>query len=71
MASSASELAVPADYAGPSSVSGDHPQQYYVIQFCTGAVHGAFTASDISRLVGKSLFSDFFVLFQETYLYCE
>jgi len=47
-------------YAGPSSVSGGHPQQYYLIQFCTGAVHGAFTASDISPLLRKSLFPDFF-----------
>jgi len=29
-------LAVPAEYAGPSSGSGDHPQQYDVHPVCTG-----------------------------------
>mgnify|MGYP000474606394 CR=1 FL=1 len=28
-------LAVPAEYAGPSSGSGDHPQQYYLHRLTT------------------------------------
>jgi len=53
-------LAVFAEYAGPSTGSGDHPQQYYLHQFCTGAVQGAFTASHARQLPRKSLFLDSF-----------
>jgi len=50
-------LGVPAEYAGPSSGSGHHPQQYSecLHQFCMGAVQGAFTTLEEKRFSGLFL----------------
>jgi len=55
-------LAVPSptEYAVPSSGSGDHPQQYYLHQFCTGTVQGACAASHALRLSRKAFFPNLF-----------
>ena len=61
-------LLVPAEYAGASSGSDDHPQQYCLHQFyagLSGALQVAFTLSHTSPLSRQALstFSDSFPVF--------